>query len=413
MKVLKVITTCIVAGSLLAVTPALAKEKPNPTTHCKPTAVDRNPNVEGLFTLYDDDMIATNFRTMDNILPSKIYGKESNGTTIIHNKKLQDLTSLEYEFDGQTQTIADLYTKTNTTGMLVMKDGKIISEDYLQGYTACSKVSSWSMAKSHVSALIGIAIGEGKIGNVNDFVINYIPELKGTGYDGVTIKQVLEMSSGIDFNENYDDPDSDLNNLIPYLYFEGGSIKQYVTNLQRESEPNTFKYKSIDTQILAWLIEKQTGKTVAKYYEEKLWKPLEMESAGFWNTDTHGNEIGFALMNSTLRDYAKFGELFRNGGKYKNKQIIPAFWVEESVTPDREALMPGVADPGLGYKYQWWVPYGAEFGKEYVAIGIYGQYTYVNEDAGVVIVKTAADPLIILNDYENIAAFRAIAASLK
>lgn len=354
-----------------------------------------------------------NFKAMDSIFP---YNRiETEGGRKEYQKKYSkknDISKLEYKFDGEKRKVEDLLSKTNTGGILVLKKGKIAFENYYNGYDEESTVTSWSVAKSYISALIGIAVNEKKIHSINDLVTKYVPELKGSGYDGVTIKQVLEMSSGVRFNEDYTDPDSDLNQLIGYLFFEGGSIDEYVKGLVRETKPGTHKYKSVDTQVLGLILKKATGVPVSKYLEEKIWKPMGATHDAYWSTDLTGNEISFALLNANMKDMAKFGELMMNEGKFKGKQIIPRQWAIDSVKPHRKELAPGTADPYFGYGYQWWVPQNAKYGEEFSAIGIYGQFIYVNKKYDVVIVKSSCDPLVIENDAETIEAFRSIARNM-
>lgn len=370
----------------------------------------KEQNPELLFSIFDESIAAANFKSLDTIMPYNVINTDRKITEL--KSKSKDLSGVTYKFEGSTYKLDDLLSKTATTGLVVLKDGKIANEQYFQGYDKTSHATSWSVAKSFLSVLVGIAIEDKKIKSVDDQITKYIPELKGSGYDGVTIKQVLEMSSGVKFNEDYSDMESDINYLMPYMVLDNGSIDDYVTTLVREDAPGTHKYKSIDTQVLGLLLKKATGVPASKYLEDKLWQPLQMTSPAFWNTDLNGNEISFAMLNATLRDYAKFGELVLNDGKYNGKQIVSKSWIKQSVTPSRKELYPGTADPYFGYGYQWWIPSGAKYGEEFSAIGIYGQYIYVNKKEDVVIVKTSADQGVIMNDAETIEAFRAIAKKL-
>lgn len=353
-----------------------------------------------------------NFKAMDGILPYNRIETDGGRKEYKVKPTKKDLMKLEYKFNGEKHKLEELLSKTNTGGILVLKKDKIEFEKYFNGYNQESTVTSWSVAKSFISSLVGIAVDEKKINSIDDQVTKYVPELKGSGYDGVTVKQVLEMSSGVKFNEDYTDLDSDLNQMIGYLFVEGGSVDEYVKGLVRESKPGTHKYKSVDTQVLGLILKKATGMPVSKYLEEKIWKPMGATHDAYWNTDLSGNEISFALLNSNMRDFAKYGQLMMNDGKYKGTQIVPKKWVQEAVKPNRPELAPGKADPYFGYGYQWWIPNGAKYGEEFSAIGIYGQYIYVNKKYDIVIVKSSCDPMVIENDAETIEAFRQISKSL-
>ncbi|HBM89287.1 MAG TPA: serine hydrolase, partial [Rhodobiaceae bacterium] len=211
-------------------------------------------------------------------------------------------------------------------------------------------------------------------------------------YDGVRIKDILQMSSGAAWNEDYSDPDSDINKFGEILAL-GGSLNEFAATLKREREPGTYNhYNSTDTQVLGLLLTRATGRTVTDYMTEKLWTPLGMESDAYWLIDSENMEMVFGGLNATARDYAKLGELYRLGGKWNGEQIVPADWVSASVTPDAPHLTPEAKadDPfPVGYGYQWWVPASTE--GEYSAIGVYNQFIYVNPTRNLVIVKLSAN----------------------
>jgi CubicO group peptidase (beta-lactamase class C family) len=273
------------------------------------------------------------------------------------------------------------------------------------------------MAKSFVSALVGIAIDEGRIAGADRPVTEYVPALKGSGYDGVPIKDILQMSSGVHFNEDYASWASDISIMFAKSFVLGSPINAYAQGLRSERRSGeAFNYISVDTQVLGMLLVRATGKPLATYLEEKIWGPLGMESDAEWVTDRAGKdgmEYAFCCLNATLRDYAKFGRLYLRRGDWQGRRIVSERWARESVVPDKPYLVhSGAYFPNwtIGYQYQWWVPEGAE--GEFMAIGVWGQYIYVNPARNVIIVKTAADPDFDYRDMENLAAFRAIAAAL-
>jgi CubicO group peptidase (beta-lactamase class C family) len=285
------------------------------------------------------------------------------------------------------------------------------------GATQESQLTSFSMAKSFVSALVGIAIDEGRIAGVDRPVTDYVPQLKGSGYDGVPIKHILQMSSGVHFDEDYASWTSDISIMFAKSFVLGSPINAYAQGLRSERRSGeAFNYISVDTQVLGMLLVNATGQPLATYLEEKVWGPLGMESDTAWVTDrpgTDGMEYAFCCLNATLRDYAKFGRLYLRGGDWEGRRVVPEHWVRESIVPDKPYLVHSGAytpDWTIGYQYQWWVPDGSD--GEFMAIGVWGQYIYVNPRRNVIIVKTAVDPDFDDRDMENLTAFRAIAAAL-
>ncbi|MBS0470220.1 MAG: serine hydrolase [Proteobacteria bacterium] len=320
---------------------------------------------------------------------------------------------------GQTLNAAELIAKTETTGLLVLKDGKAVFEEYRLGNDATTQSISWSVCKSFVSALVGIAIEDGAIGSVEDPVDRYAPGLSGSAYGGVRLKDVLQMSSGARWNEDYSDPESDINRF-GRLLVDGTSFDAFAASCVNEKPPGTFnRYNTTDTHVLGMVVRHATGRPLAEYLREKLWEPLGMEADGFWIVDVTGAEFAGGGLNAILRDYAKLGLLYLNDGAIGGRQIVPRAWVHASVTPDSPHVMPGVRDSAAlpwGYGYQWWVP---DNSGAYCAIGIYGQFIFVDPKARVVIAKTSA-----YRDYgrspkpehyltaEQISLFKAIAAAV-
>ncbi len=294
-----------------------------------------------------------------------------------------------FPYNGKDVDVETYLSETDTSAVLVIKDGKVRFERYM--LTGGRKVNwlSMSVAKSFISAGIGIAVDEGLI-DIQEPITDYIPSLLGSAYDNVRIKDVLQMSSGAAWNEDYSDPDSDVNQMGKIMAI-GGSFDEFVATLKREKEPGTWNhYNSIDTQALGMLLSRATGRSVTDYLTEKIWHPLGMESPAYWLLDDHDVEMAFGGLNATARDYAKLGELFRQNGKWQGEQIVSEAWVRDSTKPDAPHLMPGVnKEFPLGYGYQWWIPETSE--GEYSAIGVYNQFIYVNPTRDLVIVKLSAN----------------------
>ena len=319
-----------------------------------------------------------------------------------------------YEFGGETRDTQAFLVDTDTAALFVLKDGAVVYENYWLTGGPDVNWMSMSVGKSFVSALVGIAIADGLIADVTDPITEYVPTLAGSAYDGVRIKDVLQMSSGARWDEDYSDPESDIMRFI-YAFGTGASLAEFTASLVREREPGTFNYyNSTDTQALGLLLAAVTGKSLADYAAEKLWAPLGMERDAYWITDNDGMEMAAGGLQVVARDYAKLGQLYLDGGKWQGRQVIPAAWVHDSVTPDAPHLMPGLQpEYPVGYGYQWWVPQGDE--GEFSAIGVYNQFIYVNPTKRVVIVKLSANSGYGLTDddtswreMESFELFRAI-----
>lgn len=322
-----------------------------------------------------------------------------------------------YQFRGQTLPTQAFLDETDTSALLVLKDGEVRYENY--SLTGGRDVNwlSMSVAKSFISALIGIAIGEGAIQSILDPVTAYVPSLRGSAYDGVSIKDILQMSSGAKWNEDYSDPNSDIGRLAGVLA-SGASLNAFSATLVRDKPPGTVNlYNSTDTQVLGQMLTSATGRSITDYMQEKLWEPLGMESPAYWIADGTGMEMAFGGLNATARDYAKLGELYRNGGRWGDKQVLPTDWVAVSVVADAPHLEVGASDFGMGYGYQWWLHDGDQ--GEYSAIGVYNQFIYVNPAEDLVIVKLSANSSYGMTtdeasyrENETIDFFRAIARQL-
>lgn len=299
-----------------------------------------------------------------------------------------------YSFEGHTKSVEDFFTETDTTALLVLKDGQMVMERYALTGGPDVHWISWSMSKSFVSALVGIAVHEGHIRSIEDPISDYIPVPKGSAYHGVSIKNVLQMSSGARWNEDYSDPSCDVFRLAAAM---GGamSLEEFVAGMATESPPGTVcRYNSGETQALGMLLAYATKRTLSDYMQEKLFEPLGMNAAGYWLVDKTGKEMAFAGLNLIARDFIKIGELYRNDGVWNGQQVVPAAWVKASITADAPHLLPGkpwLSDHTLpfGYGYQWWLPAGQD--GEFTALGIYNQVVYGDRSKGVVIYKQSAN----------------------
>ncbi|WP_050603116.1 serine hydrolase [Ruegeria sp. 6PALISEP08] len=297
----------------------------------------------------------------------------------------------------------------SVTSLLVMQDGDIRFEEYYLGTSPNDRRISWSVAKSYLSALFGILLNEGAIDSLDDPVIKYAPKLKGSAYEAATIRNVLNMASGVTFDEDYLDPNSDINRMGRVIAL-GGELDDFAASLQDSfaTPGETWQYVSIDTHVLGMVIRGATGRSVAELLTDKIIQPLGLEHDGYYVTDGAGVAFVLAGLNFTTRDFARFGQMILQDGKVDGQQLVPAEWIFEATQPSAPT-----AQGKIGYGYQWWIPRGAHEG-EFLARGIYGQYIYFNQPRGVLIVSTGADRLFLepgVND-QNIEMFRKIAESL-
>lgn len=365
-------------------------------------------------TLFEEDMIVKNFSNMASMFETvEITGPE---TVYPFGRAEQNLPT-HYQYNGQQRATSEFLDRTRTTALLVLKGDNITFEEYFLGTQAEDRRISWSVSKSFLSAIFGVAVSEGSIRSLDDPVTHYLPELIGSGYEGVSIKNVLQMSSGVRFDENYDSFNSDINRFGRLMAF-GGSFDEFAASLVAEREQGTFlNYVSVDTHVLGMVLRKATGRRFVDYFNEKLWSQIGAEDSVLFMTDERQEPMVLGGMNIRTRDFARFGKLYRDGGFLNGKQIIPAQWVIDSITPDAPHLQPGPRDTAelrLGYGYQWWIPENAD--GEFMAIGIYDQFVYINQRAGVVIVKNSANADFMENEFESttetVEVFRAIVASV-
>lgn len=362
-------------------------------------------------TLFSESHRVENFRDMGRVFP---FREVPRGESVWAFEQAPHPLPETYVFDGQSRNLTAFLARTQTTGLLVVHRGAITHEEYRLGADETSPFTSWSAAKSVLSALIGIAVEEGHIASIRDPIGQYVPSLAGSGYADVPIEDALTMSSGVDFNEDYDNPRSDINMLVFRAMAMSTPIEDSIAELHSIRAPGHFnEYISSDTMALGLVLEAATGMPVADYLSSRLWGPMGAEADATWSTDRTGREIVLCCLNATLRDFARFGRLYLEAGARDGRQIVPADWVRASVNPTAPHLQPGqnpASSWTFGYGYKWWIPEDPQ--GDFVAIGIWGQYIYIDPSREVIIVKTSADPLFDDNDHESIAAFRAIARAV-
>jgi CubicO group peptidase (beta-lactamase class C family) len=258
--------------------------------------------------------------------------------------------------------IAGLMKDTNAAGVMVLVDGKVAFERYGLGLAANDRWTSFSVAKSFTSTLLGAAVKDGHIASLNDPVTPYIPGLKGSAYDGVTVRQLATMTSGVKWNEDYTDPNSDVAQMARFVVqFGQDAIVTQMKALPREAAPGEkWVYKTGETNLIGLLVENAVGMSLAEYAQAKIVEPAGFEDGLFWMVDPRGGNIGGCCLSITLADYARMGQFALEGGK----GVVPEGWFSEATD---SAVDFGTS--GFGYGYQWWTyPQGT-----YGAQGIFGQ----------------------------------------
>ena len=303
----------------------------------------------------------------------------------------------------------DWITQRAVTALVVLKDGAIRHEGYYMGTGPDDRRISWSVAKSYLSALMGIVLQDAAIDSLDDPVTKYAPALIGSAYDGASILNVLQMASGVTFDEDYLDFNSDINRMGRVLAL-GQSMNGFAAGLrERFTEPGRqWQYVSIDTHVIGMVIEGATGRSVPDLMREKLIAPMGLEADPLYITDGHGTAFVLGGLNLTTRDYARFGQMFLQMGEWNGQQIVPIDWVASSTEPSAPTA-PGAEQYGL----QWWIAPDAPEG-EFYGRGIYGQYIYINRAKGVVIAANGADRAFRNAgvNQQNIAMFRRIADAM-
>jgi CubicO group peptidase (beta-lactamase class C family) len=366
-----------------------------------------SPNV--MTKLFSADDRVENHRNMKRIFPWRDIAVSPAPFTFPKAEKPQPV---EFQFQGANKKLDEFLQRTQTTSLVVIKNGTIVSEQYFQGANEKSQFTSWSVAKSFLSTMVALAMKDGLIKSLDDKAEQYVPELKGKAYGSVTIRQLLQMSSGIKFDETYTNQLSDINLLFYRVFLAGASINEVASGYEREVAAGTrFKYVSSDSQILSWVLAKASGMPLSQYVQTRLWAPLGMESSAYWSIEREGGaEVGYCCLNATARDFAKLGQLYLDQGKWKGQQFLPEGWVKEATRPSFDYLKPEASALKIrGYQYQWWVPAG--YDGEYFANGVWGQMIWVSEKTNTVIVKTSVDKEYRSHLTETFAAMRALSAN--
>lgn len=346
------------------------------------------PDVAPVRSIYSGkvapDLQAETFRHIEKLFPTRVVRRGEEVRPLPRYSK--QLTDVIFESRGRTYDLFDYLSRNRVAGLLVLKDGQIALEDYELGNNASTRWLSMSVVKSISSTLVGMAIQDGHIKSINDPVTAYLPELKGSAYEGASIRDILHMASGVKWNETYTDPTSDRRKMLDLqIEQQPGTILKQMSQLPRAGAPGkVWNYSTGETHIVGALVRAAVGKPVADYLSERIWSKAGMESnATWWLESPAGLEVGGSGLSATLRDYGRFGLFFLNEGLVDGKQLLPRDWRRDATTPQQ------IDGKRIDYGYMWWL-LGPDAGPihdgAFEAIGIFGQYIYINPKENVVIV---------------------------
>jgi CubicO group peptidase (beta-lactamase class C family) len=354
----------VLAAAALAV-PAVAAEQTLP---------------HGNILFWPPEQRPAGFMNMEKIYPTDIV--KAGGKVHPLPKAPQEL-AVTYTVDGKAMDTDRFMAANNVAGLMIIKDGTVLLERYRLGFGPEKRWTSFSTAKSITSTLVGAAIRDGYIKSIDDPVSTYITRLKGSTYDSVSIRNMLKMSSGVRWNEDYEDPNSDAAKLKSIDEDPNEDIVSYMAKLPRESAPGEkFLYRTGDSNLLGVLVAEATHRPLAQYLSEKIWVPYGMEADAAWVL-TDGVAMGGSGLSMRLHDFARFGLFFLGGGMVDGKPVLPEGWTKEATG----YLLPtGWGDTGYGY--QWWT----ERDGTYRALGIFGQLIYTDPAKQLIVVAVSAWP---------------------
>lgn len=306
-------------------------------------------------------------------------------------KRSQPFPPIHFEVRGHRSDLYDYLATNRVAGMLVLKEGEIAFEDYELGIGPDTHWISFSMAKSIASTLVGVALTEGSIASLDDPVVRYVPALRGSAYDGVSVRQILTMSSGVRWDETYTDPKSDRRKVLELqLAGKPGEVLRYMGSLPRAAAPGSvWNYSTGETFVLGAVIEGATHRSLTAYLSEKIWVPAGMESDATWWVDgPQGLTWAGSGLEATLRDFGRFALIAAAGGRLNGRPLVPEGWFKEAGVPHE------IGGKTVDYGYMWWIPPQSVpvHAGAFEAVGIFGQYMYINPREHLAIVVLSARP---------------------
>ena len=325
---------------------------------------------------------------LDELFESRTIGKAASPSRLA---RAASEPAIPWEFKGEALTLDAYLTRNPTTGLLIARGDTILVERYQYDRQDRHRFTSWSMAKTVTSMLIGIAMGEGRIRSVDDQASAYVPELADTEYGRTPLRHLLQMSSGVRFIEVYSGDDDVMKLARATFAWRGEGGVAAVTPFNERLVPSgtKFSYASVETQVLGLVLRRAVGRPITAYLEEKIWQPMGAEADATWLVDRSGQEATFCCINAVLRDYARLGLLLAHDGNWRGRQLIPAAWIRDATTvrADQPHLRPGIATGFFGYGYQAWMFPGER--RMFALLGVRGQSIFVDPQSRLVMVHTA------------------------
>lgn len=389
-RTLKHLTTTISGLVLAGMLAACSTQSPQSASVIPPPTIPEDYAPPSLLTLTPVEQLQ-HYKAIEKTWLTQTVAR---GDTVHPLPLADEMISPKVTWRDETYTdIQSFMDASMMTGVLAIKDGEIILENYAHGRTEDDRWTSFSVAKSVTSLLVGAALKDGYINNLDDPVTDYIPNLAGSGYDGVTVRQLITMTSGVQWNEDYEDPNSDVSQASFWRGEPGmNHLVSYMRRLPSAAEPGTeFSYKTGETDMAGILVAKATGRGLAQYLSEKIWKPYGMEQDAVWIVDRDGMERGGCCMSMTLRDYGRIGQFILDGGVADGEQVVPQWYLDEATS--NQLQMPAEDE----YGHFWWM-----LGDNaYAAIGIFGQWIAVFPDEGLVVAVNSAFPRASSQEYSS------------
>jgi len=353
------------------------------------------------------------FRSFDTTFPSRPIHAVENAISFPRHEAPLDVF---YEWEGERKSLDQFLEEATVAGLMVLKDGAIVHERYRLGETADSRHTSFSVAKSFVATLIAMGMRDGLIDSLDDTADMYAAPFEGSDFGATSLRHLLMMSAGMDFEEDYDAPDSDIRRLFFDAFIMGKNVNTMVAGYSRNRAPGEdLHYTSPNTQVLASVVTSVYGKPLVEVMEEQIWRPLGMTSDASWSQHVPGERgvaIGYCCLNATLADFARFGEFYRLDGVWNGARLLPEGWVAQATRPQEDFQNPGpdaVYAP-RGYGLHFWMPPDPR--DEFIMVGVYGQSIWVDQRRGVVIARTSADQGFGPRNAEAIAVMRAISRAV-
>ena len=373
----------VICIALLAIT-ARASAQEVPVSQVSPAVQELRRH------MLDTPVSTLTFQSMDRIFDVRRVGR----TGPVDALPRADAALPDYSYKGARYTPAQFMDRTFTNAFLVIRDGRIVYEQYRNNSNDRTRFVSFSMAKSITSILIGIAVDRGFIRSIDQQVTDYAPELKGTGYDGASIRDLLQMRSGVDYEERYDfgaHPSLAAQVFEKTLVENVRRFADFARDTKRKYKPGKhFNYSTLDAAVLGLVLERAVKQPIATFTQTYLWEPMGMEFDAFWLMDGPpgvGRELNGMGYNATLRDFGRLGLMMLNDGRVGDRQIVSSDWIAQSTS--FVTIGAAVPAPGVGYGFQWWFP---ERQSAFSALGLQGQYIYVDRPSKTVIVKLSHFP---------------------